>query len=226
MKSIVIYTDYRKIKEETAVLSNMTVAYQSINEAFREVKIIPTIEDIGRLLSSFDLRTIADKINSYVLNKLVDAASPYELNGITLTREAVQNMIATPNTDEIKARIIESVRHFTADITGVRENLLTTVDGIIVKKPDAIDIITKIYSYSAKTEKSIQLAASLQKVCDSMNEFASHHGNYFDKLLTDYKRIYSKDAMPGLTIDNNMVVVCHKYIHAFEQNGGNRPYFI
>jgi hypothetical protein len=219
MKPILIYKDEQKIKEEIAILDKMAIEFQTINTAFKAINVSVEISDITRLVLSTDAGSVTNRVQTYVVNKLLDAAAPFELNGLKITREAFRNMIAVPYTGEIQTLVVAASRHLTHYVGGIREDLLSIIDGEVVKLPNANDKIATIYSYYTKTDKSAKLTESLQNICNAMNAFAKQHGNYFEKLLTDHKRIYSQNMMPGLTIDRNEIVVCHKYISDYERVG-------
>lgn len=208
MNPVLLYTDTSLINNEIRVLDKVVPFYQSIYTAVKNLGITLTIADIDGLVQSYRNSSRQPAfVDDYIQNKLTDAAAPYELNGVPLTREAVKGMIALPDTSALKAAL-QNVYQVLSDNSARRGRLLSLADDVISKVSDANTQITALYTYYTKSDASATLATNLQTVCDALNTFDESHNGFF-----------GKRGIPGLDYRKGQFVVSLDFIRKYESTG-------
>lgn len=222
MDPVLIYTDTTKIALEKSVLTKVATTYQAIYNAIKALGITPTLNEISTLdqyRRSGNAK--GDFVNDYVLTKLTDQLAPYQLNGVTMTREFFQNNIQIPDTTALKTAL-DAVEGIYADsVNGARLNLLSLAADVISKVGDSDAQITTIYTYYTQNDISAQVATDLQAVCDALNTFDESNAlamqNTFTANISIYgKQVAAKMNLPGIALLNGSFVVSLEYIRKRE----------
>lgn len=212
MEPVLIYTDTNRINTEKNAFNKFPALFQSIYNAFKAINITVTIEEINNLIAwTVNHNGSPGYVENFAINKLLDAAAPYELNGVALSREKVRDMMVVPNTTAITQALAASYQNFMGNIIGVRTALLSLANDTISKVADADTQITNEFTYYSKTDASAQLATDLLVVCAAMNAF--------DAAYNDALKQGDPPAMPNaLKIYNNQFVIDLTFIRQFEAN--------
>jgi hypothetical protein len=223
MTPVLIYTDAQAVADEIVTINKVVTLYQSVYTAIKAAGVTPTLAEIDNLVQLAKRGDTSNFINDYIVNKLLDAAAPYVLNGVTLTRDGVKNMMAVPNTSGIKTALGPSSQIFTSRTNGARLNLLALASDVISKVSDANAQITTLYTYYTQNDSSAQVATDLQTVCDALNTFDGTYNNFFVKKTPPGKDLRtgnnSGTIIPGLTLIGGAFVIDLGFIRKYEQMG-------
>jgi hypothetical protein len=228
MNPVLIYTDSEKISDEQETIDNVVTIYQAVYTAIKTLGVTPTLAEIDILVQYAKRQSQTNFINDYILNKLTDAAAPFVLNGISLTRDAVKGMIALPDTTAIKT-VLQSVwgfnsqKVFVGQVNGARINLLTLAADVISKVADANTQITNLYTFYTMTDASATMAANLQAVCDALNNFDTNNNDFYRRTIPPLERQYNGEGIatviPGLDIRNDAFVISLHFMRKYEEIG-------
>ena len=223
MESVLIFTDTHQIENEQDFLGDVIPVFQSVYDAFKVLNITTTVTEINNLINwSVNGNGAPNFIQEFAINKLLDAAAPYVLNGVPLTRESVKSMIVIPDVTPVINAIKAGSSIFNNSIVkGVRVNLLTLVEDVIAKSAGADDAIVSEFTYYTKTDASAALATSLQSVCNALNTHDAANKEAILKSLVDgkYPLRQMQTPIPGIAIIEATFVPYLNYIQKFEQTG-------
>jgi hypothetical protein len=232
MIPVLLYTDTKRISDEQTTLSNIVPIYQAIYTAVKAAGITaPTLAEIDVLVQNAKKRSTADFVTDYVTNKLVSQVSPFVVNGVTLTSQAVKGMIAIPNTAAITTALqpVSGGQYqniFIGESKASRLNLLSLAADVITAVADANAQITALFTYYTANDASTTIANQLQAVCDALNTFnGANSGIFASKIPTDEHNTFNNSylgmqtSIPGIAYFNNSYVVSLPYMRRYEQLG-------
>ncbi len=220
MNPVLIYTDTATATREKAFLTAIVANFQATYNAIAALNVTPSLSEINTLIG-FTVRRngTPNFVQQYVIDKLLDMAAPYTVNGVTLTRDAFEKMIAVPDVTNLISALNAAYNIFNRyGQNGVRVDLLTLAGGIIAKAAGADAAIDALYAYYTKTDASATLANSLQNVCDAMN---THNAAYSNQMIIDLTvaRQFEGQAdtpLPGISVLAGQFVPGLNYIRSFE----------
>jgi len=222
MSPVLIFTDTQKITEEKAFLNKAVPFFQSIYDAFAALNITVSIQEINSLVNwTVNGNGGQNFVQNFAVNKLLDAAAPYVLNGVQLSRDKVKDMMILPDVSAINSALQSSNSVFSYSYQGVRVDLLTLANSIISKVADSDAQIEALFTYYTKTDASAQLATDLLVVCAAMNTFEGAHNN---ALKIAQPQIYGNSgknefvAPHPLKVVNGQFVINLDYIRRFEES--------
>jgi len=173
MNPVLIYTDTNRIANEKAVLTKVVTLFQNVYNALAAINVTPTIAEINNLVSwTKQNNNRGNWLQDYAVNKIVDAAGPLEVAGITLDRaKFIQLMNALPDVSGVKTALNTVGSTFNGLVNAARTNLLSLANGVISKVGDSDTQIETEFTYYTKTDASATIANGLQAVCDALNTF-------------------------------------------------------
>jgi hypothetical protein len=146
MDPVLIYTDTTRIQREKDFLDRFVPVFQSVYTAIKATGVTPTISEINTLVGHTRTGNGAPNfVQEFIINKLLDAAAPYNFSGVTFTREAVRGMIVQPDVSAIITALNAAKAISIANLNGVRIDLLTLTADVIAKAETADDTITSVY---------------------------------------------------------------------------------
>ncbi|WP_295795167.1 hypothetical protein [Mucilaginibacter sp.] len=176
MNPVLIYTSTAKIAADKSALNLNLELFQNVYNAFKAINISPTLQEIGDLLSLTVNNNSAPGFETdYAVNKLLDAAAPYNLNGVQLQRSKVKDMIVPPNMTNVKAALI-AAKQMQPGILGNDISLLTLANDVISKVNNSDTIIETRNTFYTQTDAGATMANSVQAVCDALNTFDAANG--------------------------------------------------
>ena len=226
MNPVLIYKNTDAIATAKSALELNLELFQDVYSAIKAIGITPTIAEIDGLLGQTARAAAPGFETEYAVNKLLDAAAPYNLNGVQLQRNRVKEMIVPPNVTGLKAALagVSQLPEGAARDT----TLLVIVNDAIVKVPDADAQIEARYTHYTKTDAGAAMASSLQAVCDALNNFDAANDKRIFRGLTheinEFERTYGrstknplKNAINGLEIRGGQFAVSLSFINAFER---------
>jgi hypothetical protein len=227
MTPVLIYTDTNAIEDAQDTLNNIAPIFQNVYSALKAIGITPTLKEIQALVQKAKAGHDDNFVREYVLDKKVQAVTPFQVNGLTFTTQAVKIMIAMPDISLIIVALKDvwgsnSNQVFTGSIKDVRIDLLSIKDDTISIIEDAETKIKAIYTQYTKTEASSKLAIQLQAVCDSLNAVnVSNDGIYEKKMPFEARNPYGHRVieLPGIAISEDGFIINPTYITRFERVG-------
>jgi prolyl-tRNA synthetase len=235
MTPILIFKDERVIKLEKDTLKKMIPVYQNIYNSLKALGINPTLKEINTLVYEARSNHTLNFVSGFVLNKLVDNAMPYVVNGVAWPRNKVLEIIELPNIKPvIDALSVVAGGNFNFvfvnETKHAKIHLLDIVDNKIVALPNAITDIEAEHCHYTTTEKSAKLATDLQLICDAINNFDSHNDGFFFKYVPTVKDTghnLSESTIPGLAAckSTGKFILSKYYIKYYENNGVLQKFF-
>src|ERR1700760_1009804 len=105
MNPVLLSKDTKRIEDEQTTLSNVVEVFQSIYDAIKAVGITPTIAEISNLINNARKSEAGGFVRNYITDKLVAAVSPYVVNGVKFTDQAVKGFISVPDTSGVSAAL-------------------------------------------------------------------------------------------------------------------------
>jgi hypothetical protein len=222
MDPVLIFTDTQKINTEKALLNKLVPIYQAVYDALKGMGVTATLAELGNLTNWKLKGTTHDYVNDYVRNKLLDQLAPYQINGVTMTREFFLNNIEMPDTAPVTAALAPMAGVTNSSVGGVRKNLLALAADVISKVVDSDAQITTAYTYYTQTDATAQLATDLQAVCDALNTFDDTNNDAMKIAAVGkgYKNVgisSGETMMPGIEVISEEFVVSLKYIQQKER---------
>ena len=229
MAAVLLFTDTDRIEDEQDTLANVVELFQSIYTAIKAVGVTPTLAEINELVTSARRRSTSDYVNTYVVNKLIAAVSPYVVNGVTFTDAAVRGVIKVPDTSGITVALHpvlggNSQNVFIGKATAAQLNLLAVAADVVSAVEGADDTLAATYTYYTKTDASAAVATSLQAVADALNTFDGSNNNFFARKTPPgderWKSNARSTAIPGLELnDDRDFVISLNFIREYEKLG-------
>ncbi|WP_295714357.1 hypothetical protein [Mucilaginibacter sp.] len=220
MTPVLIFTDTQRITIEKNLLNKVVPLYQSIYDAFKAIGITVTLDEIFNLVSwTISGRNTGEWIQDFAINKIVDAAGPLVVAGITLNRaKFIELMDTKPNVTGIKTALNQVDNVINGNIKGIRKNLLGLTADVISKVTDSDAQIEALFTYYTKTDLSAQLATDLQLVCNAMNTFDSAHSSVLNEPDSHaFKDVGYTGRYPAAIKDSyGTFVISLDFIRAFE----------
>jgi len=221
MTPVLIFTDNQRIATEKNLLNKVVPFFQSVYDAFKAIGVTVTIDEISNLSSwTISGRNTGDWVQDFTTNKMVDAAGPLVVAGITLNRtKFIELMDSKPDVTGVKNALRNANNVTNGNIKGIRKNLLSLTDDVISKISDSDAQIEAEFTYYTKTDASAQLATDLQLVCDAMNTFDNTNPYV---LRSDSPNNSGIDVVfagrypAAITVINSQFVINLAFIRAFE----------
>ena len=221
MTPVLIYTDTNRIAKEIDFLDDSIAPLQAVYNALASQNIPFTLTDISNLVGWTVNRNVPSNfVQDFVINRLLDAAAPYVLNGVPLTRDSVRNMLVVPDV----SALITSLNAFIGlygrySGLAIRIDLVSLSAGVISKVENADDTITTAYTYYTKTDASATLANSLQAVCDALNTHDASYNNSIVRFLVNNNvpSIQYNTSIQGVAVVGSTFYPSLAYIQNFER---------
>lgn len=229
MEPILILKNTEAISTAKSALDLSVEIFQSVYDAFKGIGITLTLSELNSLISGVRVNGInSDLITNFTVDKLLDAAAPYTLNGVQLQRSKVKEMIVPPDLNTVKAALTEA-----SGYEGVRigqDIALMTIDADTISKVSNSDTtIESRHTHYTQTDASTQLVSSLLSVCDVLNEHNSAYNNVLILSIKEEERAFSnmyglqtpnpiKNILPGLVVLGGQFKVNLSYVRAFESS--------
>lgn len=220
MNPVLIFTDTETITNEKAFLNTALPVFQAVYDAFKAISITVSIQEINNLIVwTVNHNGAPNFVQEFAVNKLLDAAAPYVLNGITLGRDKIKDMMILPDVSGVNTALKGAYNMRGYNFGAVRYNLLSLANDVISKVSDSDTQIEALFTYYTKTDASAQLATDLLVVCTAMNTFDAAHNNALIMVQPRVIKDFGKNefiAPHPLKVLNNQVVINLDYIRQFE----------
>jgi hypothetical protein len=225
MEPFLIYTATNKIAAEKADLTAKVTLFQNVYNAIKALGVTPSLQEIEGLLSwTVNNNGGNDFEYNYILNKLLDAAAPYSLNGVQLQKSKVKEMISPPNVTALKTALSAgrqvSNRVIASDLALISLNADT-----IAKVANTNTTIETRNTHYTASDASTTRALEINAICDLINSFDTAHGKPFAKNInsnisafeSNFKGLPNpfKTILPGIEYRDRFIVSL-KYIRTFE----------
>lgn len=211
-----IYSDTNQINNEKQKLTAAVPYAQSVYDAFSELGVILTIDQIQVLSQSINVydndQTLTSRINTIITDYLINKAGSTTFNGVPINTNKLRELIAVPDI----SGLVEIVKTFSPGGVGsgrVEPAWLTLQNGVVSKVANSDDLINKAYSYYTKTTKGDNMLAKLSAIKTALQDWEDY-GRQIGFLGAFNPAV---KEMKGIKMENNKYVVDHFFIYSKEQ---------